>query len=372
MNRSTMLYLVETDNTVTSTPSRQNIFKTVTPLSKALALMLFIALPFFGFYLGWSLKNNLSIIYNQCISNYSIIEPSKTFFNNYETNTSDLATNSSQSANQEGSQEYEEIPKITMKSLDGSLTAEIFFPKNPREFQIECLLIIKDSEGSTINYASTLLPKGNLIRCYEGPGAVGSDVQGWVDGNKLVIFTNQRSINILEPLANEVSYYDYDDKILEFVMVNRNLNRWLFRSLDAVNKVAFQIYDLDHNLIKDDITFPEQTDGYSTEYYDDLNDVFLFVTEQEDVVTTAKALQTGENVGNGYFLTRFVVLNLNDLSMYNVLTTDSAILWGKGCIREELTSKQKTLIIKSTEGEGCILIDDKYLNSNRELILNLR
>jgi hypothetical protein len=41
-------------------------FTTVTPLSKALALALFIALPFVGFYLGWSLKNSLSAIYNKC------------------------------------------------------------------------------------------------------------------------------------------------------------------------------------------------------------------------------------------------------------------------------------------------------------------
>ncbi|OGC45333.1 hypothetical protein A2V49_00810 [candidate division WWE3 bacterium RBG_19FT_COMBO_34_6] len=45
----------------------------VTPLSKAIALILFVSLPFTGFFIGVNYKNNLAAIYSRCRQN--IVKP---------------------------------------------------------------------------------------------------------------------------------------------------------------------------------------------------------------------------------------------------------------------------------------------------------
>ncbi len=55
--------------------SKPNSFTTVTTLSKILALILFVTLPFIGYYLGWSLKNNISSIYSKCVDSAVLTKP---------------------------------------------------------------------------------------------------------------------------------------------------------------------------------------------------------------------------------------------------------------------------------------------------------
>jgi hypothetical protein len=46
-------------------------FKTVTTLSKTVALILFISLPFIGFYVGSNYKKTISSLYSPCVNNVS-------------------------------------------------------------------------------------------------------------------------------------------------------------------------------------------------------------------------------------------------------------------------------------------------------------
>lgn len=46
-------------------------FKTVTTLSKTIALILFISLPFVGFYIGSNYKNTISSLYESCTNKIS-------------------------------------------------------------------------------------------------------------------------------------------------------------------------------------------------------------------------------------------------------------------------------------------------------------
>ncbi len=63
------------DNKTTVENKKINPFTVVTPLSKILALIIFVALPFIGYFLGWSLKNNITSIYSKCINNSDLIKP---------------------------------------------------------------------------------------------------------------------------------------------------------------------------------------------------------------------------------------------------------------------------------------------------------
>jgi hypothetical protein len=80
-------YVMEETNPVITTPPKKNPFTTVTPLLKILALTLFITLPFIGYYLGWSLKNNISSIYSTCVNNSVLIKSIQ-----YKTQNTSLVT----------------------------------------------------------------------------------------------------------------------------------------------------------------------------------------------------------------------------------------------------------------------------------------
>lgn len=273
--------------------------------------------------------------------------------------------------------EYQDYPSLEIESLDKTLKAELYYPKNVDIYDTEnkCRLVIKDLKGNEIKYSSTLLPKGNFVSCYEVMEIITSDVKGWAGDNKLIVLSNPGLLSILEPLANRATEYTFEGKSLEFIYVSKDLNRWLFKRTDIVNKEVFQIFDSKHNLVKDNITFPKQlNDRYSTQYYDSLNNVFLFVYNEKDEEATVKAQRAGEPVGEDYYygIVKFDVVNGQNLNIYNLFSSNPILYsGGRGCNREELTSESKVLIIHSSSG-GCISVDKNYYNSQGELRMILK
>jgi hypothetical protein len=252
---------------------------------------------------------------------------------------------------------------FTKSSLDKSLAVEIYGTNIPPEEAETCLLKVKTSDGNELPVADLL--DTSIISCSYGMGSFSSDFQGWITGNRIILYGGAGTLYVIDPVKKKKEIIGYDQNKYRFIAVNRDANRWLFEVLDVKNELRYEVLDENKQILKDDIRFTLPTDGYNVIHYDPVNDLFLFVTERIDEKATERAK---EEYSNGLFVTKFDMLEAKNLIFKNLLTTDPAPLYGRGCYPEELASVPGVVIIKGN-GAGCILLENKYREANGDLHL---
>ena len=255
------------------------------------------------------------------------------------------------------------------KSLDLMYNLKLYGPAEYFESGVVCNLVIEDEANKPIdiNWMDR-----NEINCSEDMGNFSSDFLSWHEKSKLLFKGDLGEMVVFDLENKTIRNIKYDVKQMVFWGASRDLKYWFFTQHGKEipeNDFSFAVTNDQMQTVNKGI-LPTSYDGYDTVAYDYVNNGFVIVTEQLDEGFTKDAKSRGEPVNNGYFRTRFYFLDLNSMSVRNLLTSDPEMLAGRGCYKEVFEFKPGEIIIKSNTA-GCILLAGKYWDKNGELRFRL-
>ncbi len=248
-------------------------------------------------------------------------------------------------------------------SKSGKYKLRVYKPDSQSENNIqECRIEILSRDGDAIDVKGWAQTK---IGCQYGMG-FHSEFIRWGDNDNILFGSfdgeTRRVVSMPEKISRTVNFAGK----YTLLDVDDGFGKWLVVKEDGEG-VEYLVVDSDGSHLRSGMKYSRPQDGANAAFYDDKNKGFVIVTERIDRLATDKAVEKGENVGNGLFVTRVDFLKLKDYEFRTLLITDPTPLFGRGCGGGGLKSRPGYVVID----DGCLLFDGKYQNSFGQVELKI-
>ncbi len=259
---------------------------TVIPLSKGLALLMFILLPFIGFLLG---------------ERYQAIKMTPVVIDDFKpiptleikpTSIASIPVSTSQTENNKFPKEIAigEYNQLKSNNQLLSYVEGIFSPDKQYMFFYDANTIYPKNLCDYALYKkhgliySFLIQGAEKISCSNEMGAYTGSFYEWTDNTHFLMQVDDGIIKLYDVLAANTPriLYTYDPKTSRFAGMNDTYDQWLMQKSGETGKISIYIGDTNHKSLSEDFSFLASADAHLIAGvlipYDKLNKGFVLIT----------------------------------------------------------------------------------------------